>query len=93
MRKLTMVLLVAVLAGCGGTIPVKPPFPDAASQLSKSCDQLGKLPDVTADHAVKLSEVSKMVSSNYDKANKCAVLVDGWKEWYAEQKKIYEGLK
>ena len=93
MKKILIVLLATILVGCGGTNPVKPPFPDAASQLAKSCEPLTKLPDVTSEHVVKLSDVSKTVSANYDKANKCAILVDGWKEWYAEQKKIYDGLK
>jgi hypothetical protein len=90
--KIFTLLFIVMIAGCS-SYPIKPPFPDASSQLANSCDPLSTLPNVTATHEVKLSEVSKIIVINYDKANKCAVLVEGWKEWYIEQKKIYEGLK
>jgi hypothetical protein len=40
-----------------------------------------------------LSDITKTVVENYGEYYLCAETVNGWNEWYIQQKKIFEELK
>lgn len=78
-----------MLAGCATSVPVKPKWPEVPADLSKTCSKLG---EVRAD-TTKLSEVVGVVVDNYALYHECHIKVDGWTDWYNEQKKVYEEVK
>jgi hypothetical protein len=84
-----LLVLAIFLAGCATTVPVKPKWPEVPADLTTTCDKLG---EVKAD-TKKLSEVVGVVVDNYALYHECHVKVDGWTDWYNEQKKVYEEVK
>jgi len=81
-------LILLVLAGCSTTVPVTMKFPEVPDKLLQKCPQLQKLGE-----DVKLSDVSKTVTINYNTYYECAVKNDAWIEWYQKQKHIFESVK
>lgn len=81
------IILFLLLTGCCTTIPIANKFPDAPSELLTVCDDLQKLKEDS-----KLSDVAKVIASNYDMYHQCAVKNDMWIIWYLKQKKIFEDL-
>lgn len=81
-------LLVALLlAGCASTtVPVQPKFPNATPDLLKQCESLRKI----EGDKVSITDMLKVVVTNYTLYYECSTKVDGWQEWYNTQKKIYE---
>jgi hypothetical protein len=62
------------------------PFTDAKTQQMPKCEDLKQIPaDVN-----NLSAVFKIMVDNYTLYWQCSNQVDGWNEWYNEQKKIYD---
>jgi len=61
---------------------------EVPDKLLQKCPQLQKLGE-----DVKLSDVSKTVTINYNTYYECAVKNDAWIEWYQIQKHIYESVK
>jgi hypothetical protein len=88
MKFYTGLLLLISLTGCSTTVPVVAKFPEVPKLLLTKCPNLQEL---AAD--AKLSDVAKIVSSNYSSYYECAVKIDAWIEWYNVQKTIYEGIK
>lgn len=82
-------ILVIALAGCSTVTPVKREFPQATKTLMESCPDLQKI----EGDKVAITELLKTVVNNYSLYYQCANKVDGWKEWYEEQKKIFESVK
>lgn len=75
-----------LLAGCGITaIPTTPKFPEAPATLQEKCAKLQE-----ATEGMTLSEFTKVVVQNYILYHECERKVEGWNEWYAKQKKIFE---
>ena len=87
MKKLILLFTLA-LAGCSTPVPITPKFPEAPKELTLQCSKLKVTPEKT-----ELSELTKVVISNYAEYHLCSNRVDGWNEWYTEQKKIFEALK
>ena len=86
MKKLIIGISLFVLAGCRPTVlPLPPKFPDAPSTLQQRCSALKE-----ATNDMPLSQFTKVVVQNYILYHECALKVEGWNEWYAEQKKIFE---
>lgn len=81
--------LILLLAGCSTTVPVTMKFPDVPAELMQSCETLEKIPADTK----QLSVTSEVVVKNYGRYHKCSDKVDTWKEWYTEQKKIFDSIK
>lgn len=79
--------IALLLAGCT-TVPVTQKFPDAPDILQQSCKSLEQV-NTTAT----ISEFAKVVVNNYTEYYQCSTLVEGWQEWYKNQKKIFEELK
>lgn len=85
---LIVMFLLSMLAGCSTVVPVTAKFPDAPKLGLGTCPQLQ-----TVKEGVKLSELTSTVTMNYSTYYECAVKSDQWNEWYAIQKKIFEGVK
>ena len=79
--------IVLLLAGCT-TVPVTQKFPEAPEVLQQFCKPLEQ-----ASISATVSEFAKVVVHNYTEYYQCANIVDGWQEWYKNQKKIFEELK
>jgi uncharacterized lipoprotein YmbA len=81
--------LALVLAACSTPVPVSQRFPDVPKALVERCESLRK---VEGDK-VAITEMLKVVVQNYGMYYECAAKVDGWNDWYLEQKRIYESAK
>jgi hypothetical protein len=86
--KYIVLSLALVLAACS-TAPVKQKFPEVPKALVERCESLKK---VEGDR-VAITEMLKVVVQNYGMYYECAAKVDGWNDWYLEQKRIYESVK
>lgn len=86
MRYLLIVLLLSTV-GCSTVVPVTAKFPEAPTDAMVDCPALQLLQD-----DAKLSDVVKTVATNYGSYNECSVKVSTWKEWYQQQKKIFEEI-
>ena len=84
----TAIFFILMFSGCSTTVPVKAKFPEAPEQLLVKCPQLEKL-----GNEVKLSDISKTVTTNYTTYYECAVKHDSFIEWYNVQKNIFESIK
>ena len=87
--KLTSLILAAFLVGCATPVPVSQRFPDVPKALVERCDSLRKI----EGDKVAITEMLKVVVQNYGMYYECAAKVDGWTDWYTEQKRIYESVK
>ena len=81
--------LALVLAACSTPVPVSQRFPDVPKALVEKCDSLKKI----EGDRVAITEMLKVVVQNYGMYYECAAKVDGWNDWYLEQKRIYESVK
>ena len=79
-------LLLLLLAGCGTIAPVKQQFPDMPPELSAECKQLVTIQGETTT----LSKLMDTVAKNYGFYHECAADKAAIKEWYQEQKKIFD---
>lgn len=79
-------LIVLLLAGCSTTVPVQKKFPNATPELMKKCESLKKI----EGDKVAITDMLKVIVHNYSLYYECSTKVDGWQEWYSEQKKIHE---
>jgi hypothetical protein len=64
----------------------KQDFPGTSTLLTTPCPDL----DLVPDNTTKLSEMQKIVATNYTKYHQCANQVKGWTEWYNKVKANYE---
>jgi hypothetical protein len=81
--------LAIFLTACSTPVPVKQKFPDVPQALVEKCENLKK---VEGDR-VAITEMLKVVVQNYGMYYECAAKVDGWQDWYNEQKRIYDSVK
>jgi hypothetical protein len=82
-------LVLLLLTSCSTTVPVVQKFPNATPELMKSCENLKK---VEGDK-VAITEMLKVIVQNYSLYYECSTKVDGWQDWYNQQKKIFENVK
>jgi len=83
-------LVILLLAGCSTTVvPVKQKFPNATPELMKKCESLKKI----EGDKVAITEMLKVIVHNYSLYYECSTKVDGWQDWYNEQKKIFDNAK
>lgn len=89
MKKIILIS-VLFLSGCGSLfkqpVPVAQKFPDAVPELMKKCEELMTI----EGDKIPITELFKVIVQNYSLYYQCSNKVDGWQEWYLEQKKIYE---
>jgi hypothetical protein len=57
--------------------------------LTEKCESLMKI----EGDKVAITEMLKVVIHNYSLYYECTTKVEGWNEWYQEQKKIYNTIK
>lgn len=86
MTKYLLVLLL--LSGCSTTVPVAQKFPQVPEVLQQPCKPLREVAQDTS-----LSQLTKTIVENYTEYHQCSNTVDAWKEWYAQQKRLFEELK
>lgn len=91
MRLLLITLVAVVIAGCGFNKPIlmMPEFPTPIKELTEKCNEL-KL--IEGDQ-VAITDMLKTIVHNYTLYHQCSLKVDGWNDWYVEQKKIYDDLR
>lgn len=93
MRYLALLLLFLTLSGCSlfqkQPVPIVPTFPSATPELMKKCDDLKTI----EGDKVLITDMLKIIVQNYTLYYECSTKVDGWQDWYNQQKKIYENLK
>ena len=87
--KILILSLTLLLISCATSVPVAPRFPDAPQILKEKCENLRKI----EGDKVAITEMLRVVVQNYGMYYECAAKVDGWQDWYNEQKKIYESVK
>ena len=87
--KYSILGLALVLAAWSTPVPVSQRFPDVPKALVERCDSLRKI----EGDKVAITEMLKVVVQNYGMYYECAAKVDGWNDWYTEQKRIYESVK
>lgn len=75
-----------LLSGCSTIVPVSQPFPKAPDELMQKCSALDTIDKPT----ILLSEFITTVTKNYGKSHSCAATVEGWIDWYTDQKKIFD---
>ena len=85
MKKLILVLAL-FLTACSTAVPVKQKFPEAPAKLMTKCPNL----EEAAPGTTSVSDLLKVVVKNYSTYYQCAVITDGWQEWYQIQKIISE---
>jgi hypothetical protein len=88
MKYLTILIAAVLLTGCLAT-PVKRTFPDAPKELMEICPDLSMVEEGTT----KLSEVMKVVTTNYSQYHECRIKNDMWIEWYKTQKSIFDSVQ
>jgi len=81
-------LLILLLSGCSTVVPVAQKFPQAPEILQQPCKPLKP-----AEANISLSQLTKTVVENYTEYHQCSGLADAWREWYTQQKKLFEELK
>jgi hypothetical protein len=87
--KYIILSLAVFLSACSTPVPVKQKFPDVPKALVERCESLKKI----EGDRVAITEMLKVVVQNYGMYYECAAKVDGWNDWYLEQKRIYESIK
>ena len=87
--KYIILSLALVLSACSTPVPVSQRFPDVPKALVERCESLKKI----EGDRVAITEMLKVVVQNYGMYYECAAKVDGWNDWYQEQKRIYESVK
>jgi len=90
MRLLAALVAPLVLTGCFATAtPVKRSFPQAPAYLMQPADTLRPLDKNTQD----LDALILNANENYESYRELDIRLQGWQQWYQEQKKIFESVK
>jgi uncharacterized lipoprotein YmbA len=87
--KYISLILAVLLSACSTPVPVKQKFPEVPKALVERCESLKKI----EGDRVAITEMLKVVVQNYGMYYECAAKVDGWNDWYQEQRRIYESVK
>ena len=86
--KKSIILLAIVLSGCSTTVPVRQKFPEVPSALLIKPSELKQ-----TQYDAKPSDVVSTVVQNYGTYYDVYDQLEGWQQWYAEQKRIHESVK
>jgi hypothetical protein len=87
--RILVIGLVVLLSGCLTSVPVKQKFPSVPNVLVEKCESLKKV----EGNQVAITEMLKVIVHNYGLYYECSTKVDGWNEWYSDQKRIYDSVK
>ena len=86
--RLVIIPLVILLSACSTVVPVKQKFPEAPVSLTEKCENLMKL----EGDKVSITDMLKVIVKNYSMYYECSTKVEGWNDWYIEQKKIFDSI-
>lgn len=89
MKRIALLLPLALLVGCTTPVPVAPKWPTAPADLLVSCPDLKTL-DPNND---KISVLIETVTDNYKEYYQCGDKVNGWITWYTQQQKLWKTIK
>lgn len=92
MKLLPLLILSLLLSSCAmfkKPVPVERHFPDAPKTLQEKCNALKMI----EGDKVSITDMLKVVVENYRMYYECSTKVEGWQEWYTEQKKIFDSVK
>jgi hypothetical protein len=91
MKYILIAVMALTITGCAMKKPVlmMPEFPAAVKELTEKCPEL-KL--IETDQ-VAITDMLKVIVENYSRYHQCSYKVEGWNDWYTEQKKIYDDLR
>ena len=81
--------LSILLVGCSTTVPTARKFPVVPQALTQQCETLKKI----EGDKVAITEMLKVIVHNYTLYYECSTKVEGWNEWYTEQKRIFDSVK
>lgn len=79
-----LILVCGLLSACT-TVPVKQSFPEMPAELQKECDQLITINTETAT----LSEITKVITKNYQTYHECAARIGALNAWYKLQADLF----
>lgn len=86
--KLLLLSSVLFISACSTVVPVKQKFPEAPISLTEKCENLMKI----EGDKVSITDMLKVIVKNYSMYFECSTKVEGWNEWYMEQKKIFDSI-
>ena len=89
MKIFAAISMCVLLTGCGITTPVKRSFPAAPAYLMQPADELRVLDKNTQD----LDALIVNANENYASYRELDIRLQGWQQWYREQKQIFESVK
>jgi hypothetical protein len=84
--KYIFLISAVILSGCATPVPVTYEFPMAPRILLEQCAELKTVPKEVDSP----TEILKIVVENYTAHHQCANKVDGWQDWYRDQKKWFD---
>jgi hypothetical protein len=82
-----IILISILLTGCA-TVPVERHFPESPPELMGKCGNLNTIDK----QQVVFSEFLKTVTLNYTQYYHCVKLLDGWQDWYINQKQNFDSV-
>jgi hypothetical protein len=85
--KILIISFVIFLAGCSTLVPVKRNFPDVPKALNEDCKELQLMVGNS------ITDLLRTVVENYRLHYECSNKVEGWQDWYKEQKRIFDNVK
>ena len=85
MKNLLVLPCLLLLIGCSTAAPVTAKFPTVPDIIKEDCDRLNLVKETST-----LSDVMITITQNYIKYHDCARKNQAWKEWYDQQKRIFE---
>jgi hypothetical protein len=88
-KTIVILALTTMLGACSTTVPVARKFPDIPESLNQECGSL----QTVGKTEVKLSELLTTVTANYGKYHECSAKLEAWREWYNEQKRVFDSVK
>ena len=87
--KVVILAMTLLISGCTMFVPVKRNFPVAPETLMAKCPQL----ETVQGDRVAITDMLKTIVNNYRLYYECSNRVEGWGDWYTEQKKIFDSVK
>jgi hypothetical protein len=85
--KTLIIAFVIFLSGCSIVTPVKRNFPEAPKTLQEKCEELAML------QGNSVTDLLRVVVENYQRHYRCEIKVEGWQDWYKDQKRIFDSVK
>ncbi len=87
MKFVIVLFLSLFLVGCA--VPVERKFPDVPPKLMEPCTKLTQIDEKN----VLITNLMKVVVTNYKHYHECSNRVELWQEWYKTQKQIFESVE